>query len=289
MCLRSFVVLPKGLIKFYNVSDFLTKLLHKVKKPAQPDEENVLPPPEDGTDTEPHESLPDDNKETKDAIKSTPQPLTKRSFPKDPEPYYIKEKTKSIKTKSKIVKRNDTIENRKEEIRRSSTKSTSSRDLRQDSLSSNWSDNIPVITVTKTESSECILESEVPSRKKEKKFTHQERVEIETGRDEELNLQVAEPQCPVSSSSETLVTIKMEESDYEINIDISDKTDSTVRYVDEKGEDSVSKELEETAKILEKIKNKAEEKEMSGELPKSGTDSSHTSQNRTESSSDYQE
>lgn len=242
--------------------------MKKALKKSQPDEENAIPQ-EDGTDTEPHDSLPHD-KDQKEV--ENPQEKTIET-----ESYIITEqKTKSIKTK--ITKRRDL--NQKEEMRRSSTKSTSSKDLHQDSLSSNWSENIPVITISKTESSECILEqqTEVPVTRKERKMVHQERVEENKQED---SVQVAEPQCPVTGSSETLVRIKMEEKDYEINLEIGGK--------DRDDFDSVEKEIKETAKVLEKQPRITVDLEKGVDLQKSGSDSTQGSQNKTESSGDYQE
>lgn len=62
-----------------------------------------------------------------------------------------------------VHKHRDTInlkkthERKQKKMYQSPSRSSSSKDLREDSLTSNWSDNIPVITISKTESAENIL------------------------------------------------------------------------------------------------------------------------------------
>lgn len=231
------------------ISDFLAKFVRKAwKKPQKPDEENVIPD-DAATDTEQQENLPEDKEIQEPGIKDIEEEDT----------YYIEEqKTKSIKTTS--------ITKKYEERRRSSTKSTkssSSKDMRQDSISSNWSDNIPVIKISKTESTECILES-APT-KRDKKITHQEHIDVE----KEENLPSPQPQCS-TSSSETLVTIKMDDSDYEINVEINDAI----------------KEIEAAGKMFE---NKNRLISADGTIDPQKCNSDNNSQKVSESSADYQE
>lgn len=194
-------------------------------------------------------------------------------------------KSKSVPSrKPKTVNKANTAPTEKY---KSASRSSSSKDLRQDSLTSNWSDNIPVIKISGTGSSECILETQNESSSKKtqnnkpRKIIHQSHIDIETKSDDVptgSELQIAEPQCATTnSSSETLVTMKIEELETLIeheqelnNLAAPDKCDNDI------------------------IKNKEKssvDTQQSVEMQKSNnSDSTHTSnQTKTESSTDYKE
>ncbi|XP_022904331.2 transmembrane channel-like protein [Onthophagus taurus] len=112
---------------------FISKLIKKaLRKPISEDE--------DGTDNEQHDSLPEDGKEAK------PQVPTKSTFKMQDT------KVRNV-VKSGVSRKNSDV--RKVE---SPKKSFNLRNVRQDSIASNWSDNIPVITISKTESLENVLD-----------------------------------------------------------------------------------------------------------------------------------
>lgn len=123
----------------------------------------------DATDTEQHDSLPDD-------------PVMTKS-PRKPRPSWGGFEFKDIANKALQLKRNSDVCSKDTENvadikqvhiksvrKKSSELSEASTSKRQDSDSSVWSDNIPVITISKTESAENILKEEISNRVKEKKF-----------------------------------------------------------------------------------------------------------------------
>lgn len=290
---------------------FIKNAIHK---PTDGSKENnsISAAQDDGTDTELHESLPDDvnmrepssEKDTKhhrSSRKSSPSKKLNSSTSKSTS----EENNKSVKS---ISSENDkpakavssekikTLERtrKKEKIHdkyRSTSRSSSSKDLRQDSSTSNWSDNIPVIKISGTESSECILEHQTEAsssqngQKGKPRIIHQDHVETDT-KSEEIpisELQIAEPQCP-TSSSETLVTIKME--DEEPSSVIETKETDFLKCEDEEKKKSKFERLRKGIKEKSSI-----DTDQSVELQKSSnSDSTQTSsQTKTESSSGYKE
>ncbi|KAJ8941378.1 hypothetical protein NQ318_003631 [Aromia moschata] len=109
--------------------DFFSKLIKKAlgKTSTSEDEEPNI---EDGTDTELHESLPDDSV------------MSRQHKPVRPSLSWGNSDFSSAV--NKIIKKNP----------------STSKASRQDSGSSVWSDNIPVITISKTESAENILDDD---------------------------------------------------------------------------------------------------------------------------------
>lgn len=120
---------------------------------------------EDGTDTDVHDSLPEDITSVKEAKSQTPTNDTakKLSFktvhgslirknkdnPTAPEVEVINAASASGKS------RRDSFDLKKHQDKKSvSPNSKASKDFREDSLNSTWSDNIPVITISKSDSLE---------------------------------------------------------------------------------------------------------------------------------------
>ncbi|KAK5642603.1 hypothetical protein RI129_008770 [Pyrocoelia pectoralis] len=135
--------------KLHKARDVVVRFLRRaMQKPRNENREQVE---EEATDNEQHESLPDD-------VNRTPNRLRKYSIidhnetkrPNIPDYNNVQQKRNSVDFK------------RRDEWRqsyRSSSPSNSSKETRQDSISSSiWSDNIPIITISKTESAENILE-----------------------------------------------------------------------------------------------------------------------------------
>lgn len=126
---------------------------------------------DDNTDTEQHDSLPDDVVSVKEAkpqsafnFKGMVNLARKSSDNRkssDIEPKHV-----HIVDCAQLPKRSDSYQEqrrdnwRERRRRQSPTKSTSSskETKKEDSVNSTWSEAIPVITISKTESAECILE-----------------------------------------------------------------------------------------------------------------------------------
>ncbi|KAJ8932823.1 hypothetical protein NQ314_014408 [Rhamnusium bicolor] len=139
---------------------------------------------EDGTDTEQHESLPDDSMVSKHYVHKSVRPSLSwgnSDFPSSvnkilkknhgkidrlPSGSMDSSDMKHVQIQEAAVKhstlhRCDTFELKKNQQNKKrcveQVMPSTSRDMRQDSGSSVWSDNIPVITISKTESDENIL------------------------------------------------------------------------------------------------------------------------------------
>ncbi|XP_018564343.1 transmembrane channel-like protein 3 [Anoplophora glabripennis] len=145
--------------------DFLTKFIKKAlgKSSTSEEEQNA----EDGTDTEQHDSLPYDTMASKNLHRSVRPSLSWNSsdfqgvvsramkanqgrLSNQP-----RESVDSVDTKQSPIQRYDSFEPKRTFPER--VVPSTSRDMRQDSGSSVWSENIPVITISKTESAENIL------------------------------------------------------------------------------------------------------------------------------------
>ena len=130
-------------------SKFIKKALRKTSISEEDNHETANQ--EEGTDTEQHESLPEDLVSIKESkALQSPLPLSSGSFDYQ---------------KSLLQKRNSQ--------KSVSEDSRTKKDMRQDSTSSVWSDNIPVITISKTESAECldvVPEKEPPKPEPDHKF-----------------------------------------------------------------------------------------------------------------------
>ncbi|KAG5898186.1 hypothetical protein JTB14_013229 [Gonioctena quinquepunctata] len=158
--------------------DFFTKLIKRAlgKSSTSEDEQNI----EDGTDNEQNESLPYDSVTSKKPL----QRATKRTFWNNPDFHSIAKKAMQLNENKQDlnVNKNETSSEvkraqqqekpsvsrqnsdlRKDVHRRDpfsyQIEPSTSKCTRQDSVSSIWSDNIPVITISKTESAENILEN----------------------------------------------------------------------------------------------------------------------------------
>lgn len=80
------------------------------------------------------------------------------------------EPSKSSKPEKKIEKQKDSLEKPDDKSKNTFPRHGSKKSAkRQDSVASIWSDNIPVITISKTESDECILDDQGPVKKKQLK------------------------------------------------------------------------------------------------------------------------
>ena len=153
---------------------------------------------DDATDTEQHDSLPDDVSNAKDV---KPQSTRKANYPfgmktdlnfsfkraveisgqikgraldssktqktsADPGEKRVKilDECTPIKRATQRIRKDslDLINTQsKRRVVRSPSKTSSSGKMREDSVTSTWSDNIPVIKISKTESAECILDEQV--------------------------------------------------------------------------------------------------------------------------------
>lgn len=160
-----------------NFADFLSKFIKRaLRKSSSPSEE------EEGTDNEQQDSLPEDIniREAKckpekpnnfrHAINSVLQ--QKENVKPDITRRSDSNETKHVKIQGiKPAQTHSTTQNKTIYERRISndkpphTSGDTSRNTRQDSQASNWSENIPVITISKTESEECILEKQKQTHK----------------------------------------------------------------------------------------------------------------------------
>ncbi|XP_015833695.1 transmembrane channel-like protein isoform X1 [Tribolium castaneum] len=127
-------------------SKFIKKALGKtssISENENRENENL----DEGTDTEQHESLPEDLVSIKD---SKPQPPSRLSISSNSFDYQkgLLQKQSSLKSVSESSNKYNPV--------RDIGSVQQKKQLRQDSSSSNWSDNIPVITISKTESAEFL-------------------------------------------------------------------------------------------------------------------------------------
>jgi hypothetical protein len=135
------------------------------KSSATSDEESMPIMDGDGTDIEVHDSLPEDRPQVK-AVKVRPQfeshncDIVETSFDVE------QESTRKSAAKNTGDKNHHHHHNhrRRSEHRHKSPSSSSTNKERDDSLTSAWSDNIPVIRISKTDSSECIQQRAEPQR-----------------------------------------------------------------------------------------------------------------------------
>lgn len=118
-----------------SVPDFFSKFIKKAlgKSSTSEEENHDNQNMDEGTDTEQHESLPEDLVSVKDS-----KLQSRFDFPRA-----ILSKKNSQKSTSESSDKN-------------ARPVPAKKEMRQDSGSSVWSDNIPVITISKTESAECL-------------------------------------------------------------------------------------------------------------------------------------
>lgn len=157
------------------MSKFIKRALRKSSSPSEEEE---------GTDNEQQDSLPDDVNIRE--AKPKPEKATKSNFrhainsalqQKENATIDITRRSDSSETKHVKIQgvkptpthsatQNKTIYERRISKEKQPYSSTdNSKNTRQDSQTSNWSDNIPVITISKTESEECILEKQKQSKR----------------------------------------------------------------------------------------------------------------------------
>lgn len=181
-------------IKFYisffihllipSFTDFFSKLIKRaLGKPSEEDETQ-----NQDTDTEQHDSLPEDTATAKEVCQQAPKPMKSPDFQaivtgalakKKIQPELDKKSsTDSSETKRVHIQEShnrhrskpDARVTRSREDRHKKTHvhkpngNSSSKDNSRDSNSSIWSENIPTITISKTESAECILEQDTPKK-----------------------------------------------------------------------------------------------------------------------------
>ncbi|KAI4471992.1 transmembrane channel-related [Holotrichia oblita] len=157
--------------------DFFSKLIKRALKKSVTSED------EEATDTDPHDSLPEDAttiKEVKQQAsvkkpsftikkENLKRPAVHSSLPKrgesqdsnlsvdfetNPTPLVSRHSGKRRKDSFDLKKHQD----KRRGATRSRSPTKSSKDFREDSLTSNWSDNIPVITISKSDSIDHIEE-----------------------------------------------------------------------------------------------------------------------------------
>ncbi|KAK9743978.1 TMC domain [Popillia japonica] len=158
--------LKKSVTSEEEEANFFSKLIKRALKKSVTSEE------EEATDTDPHDSLPED---TKPPIKKPTFTIKKDLNPKRPVVHATLPKKKQESQDSKLSvefetnptplasrhsgkHRKDSFDLKKHQDKRKVIRSRSSKDFREDSLTSNWSDNIPVITISKSDSIEHIEE-----------------------------------------------------------------------------------------------------------------------------------
>ena len=120
----------------------------------------------DGTDIEVHDSLTEDRPQAK-AVKVRPRlesygsGVIETSFNVEQVPFM---KSAAQKTADKNHHHHHQDHRRRSERRHKSPSSSSTNKERDDSPTSAWSDNIPVIRISKTDSSECIQQRAEPQQ-----------------------------------------------------------------------------------------------------------------------------
>ncbi|XP_021914731.1 uncharacterized protein LOC110827408 isoform X4 [Zootermopsis nevadensis] len=147
-------------------NEILTRIMKRAlrKSSATSDEESMPIMDGDGTDIELHDSLPEDRPQMK-AAKVRPQfesyncGIIETSFDVEQESVG-KAAAKNIGDES----HHHHAHRKRSEHRHKSPSSSSTNKEREDSLTSAWSDNIPVIRISKTDSSECIQQRAEPQR-----------------------------------------------------------------------------------------------------------------------------
>lgn len=137
------------------------------KSSATSDEESMPIMDGEGTDIELHDSLTEDRPHVK-AAKVRPRfelynsGIIETSFDVEQEPV-TKCAAKNVSDKN-YHHRQHHSHRRRSEHRHKSPSSSSTNKEREDSLISTWSDNIPVIRISKTDSSECIQQRAEPQQ-----------------------------------------------------------------------------------------------------------------------------
>ncbi|CAH1999423.1 unnamed protein product [Acanthoscelides obtectus] len=145
--------------------DFFSKLIKRAlgKSSTSDEDQNV----EDETDTEQHDSLPYDSG-------TKPHKALKQSNSSSSDFQALTQRMLDIKRNSSVVKKNDNDDEVGEKEvgpkKRDRVEATSSRKRQDSETSSIWSENIPVIKISKTDSTEKIINDESKKQKSEGKF-----------------------------------------------------------------------------------------------------------------------
>lgn len=297
------------------VSDFLTKFIKRAIKKI-PVASTITA--DDATDTEQHDSLPDDINNSNIAVKVENENRVMNNFKR-----LLNAKAKQRRATTQVqpiqqtkgsatqgvtdVAVNNPI---KIENNRSTSRSSSSKDIRQDSLTSNWSENIPVIKISGTGSSECIIENqESPPQNstKPRKIIHQTHVEFDTKSDDvpvfdDIKLNQTGPvdanSTNPSSVDQTHSPVLAKSEGTEINI-ITNNTAAELQIAEPQCASSSSETLT-TIKVeeLESLASEPEDKNIENiddDLKKTSNNSDSTistmnsSHTKTESSTEYME
>jgi len=123
----------------------------------------------EGTDNEVHDSLSEDRPQVK-AVKMKPRfesyssDINETSFNIEQAPVMKSTAEKTGDKNQHYHHHHHQNHRRRPEHRHKSTSSSSNNRERDDSLTSAWSDNIPVIRISKTDSSECIQQRAEPQQ-----------------------------------------------------------------------------------------------------------------------------
>ena len=155
--------------------EILTRIIRRAlrKSSATSDEESMPVMDGEGTDNEVHDSLSEDRPQAK-AVKAKPRfesysgGINETSFNAEQAPVMksTAEKTGDKNHHCHYHHHHHHHQNhrRRSEQRHKSPSSSSNNKERDDSLTSVWSDNIPVIRISKTDSSECIQQRAEPQQ-----------------------------------------------------------------------------------------------------------------------------
>ncbi|XP_044270134.1 transmembrane channel-like protein 2-A [Tribolium madens] len=246
-------------------SKFIKKALGKTSSMSENenrDNENL----DEGTDTEQHESLPEDLVSIKD---SKPQPPSRLSISSNSFDYQkgLLQKQSSLKSVS------GSIQHKKQ--------------FRQDSSSSNWSDNIPVITISKTESAEFL--DVVPEMTKTKTEKTPERKEV---MEEEIVKETA-PDAACEFRFKPKIKCALKKQSTEIDEEVIRYFSKDLELKPEKDAGPPSESSEDTARdssldTVLAVKNEELEEEKN-EAPKAKPEVASPNESTTESSAEYNE
>lgn len=272
---------------------------------------------DDATDTDQHDSLPDDINNSNIAVKAENENRVLNNFKRL---LNAKAKQRRATAQAQPSQQNKgpvtqsvtaAVTNpAKIEKKKSTSRSSSSKDIRQDSLTSNWSENIPVIKISGTGSSECILENqESPQHSaKPRKIIHQTHVDLDTKSDDVPVFDDIKPKQTSSLVSNTTNPSSVNQKHSpelakregaEINTNITNNPNTELQIAEPQCASSSSETLT-TIKVeeLESLASEAEDKNMENtdnDLKKTSNNSDSTISTitsfhtKTESSTEYME
>lgn len=150
-----------------NRKELLSRLMKKALRKSSGTSDDDSQIPDDGTDGEHQDSLFDEN--VKPKKKQVESKVVSR---RKPEVHQVIQSEKRANVEN--------VHKKKRERKKSPTSGNSTQ---RNSLGSEWSENIPVITISKTESDECILKENSPKEeiqmRKDSKGKFKEKVEKE--------------------------------------------------------------------------------------------------------------